>query len=83
MSQPVNKEVSQKYCYRFGKIAVDKGFVTEAQLKDGIIEQLEDDLHQRPHRMIGRILFEKGWITSEQIETVLNELFKKKKEAEE
>lgn len=72
------KEISQKYCYRFGKIAVDKGFISETQLKDGIVEQLEDNLNERPHRMLGMIFFDKEWMTPQQIDIVLNELFQKK-----
>ncbi len=72
------KEISQKYCYRFGKIAVEKGFITETQLKDAIVAQLEDNLNERPHRMIGMIFFDKGWMTPQQIDAVLNELFQKK-----
>ncbi len=64
---------------RFGKIAVDMGFITEEQLKEAITEQVEDDLVDKPHRFIGKILLENGWITDEQIYIVLKELFKKKK----
>ncbi len=59
---------------RFGKIAVDMGFITAEQLKEAITEQVEDDLADKPHRPIGKILLENGWITKEQIDIVLNEL---------
>ncbi len=52
------------------------GFVTAEQLKEAVVLQVEDDIFERPHRLIGDILLENGWITDEQIETVLNELFK-------
>ncbi len=52
---------------RFGKIAVDMEFITAEQLKEAITEQVEDDLADKPHRLIGIILFEHGWITKEQI----------------
>jgi len=38
---------------------------------------MDDDLSNRPHRLIGRILLEKRLLTSFQIEIVLNELLKK------
>ncbi len=82
MDDDVDKKLTQKYCYRFGKIAVDKGFINREKLKEAIMEQIEDDLKEWPHRMIGMILFEKGWMTTKQIDEVLKELFEIKKEQE-
>ena len=62
------------YSSQFCQIAVDKGFVTETQLSVAIPEQVDDDLSNKPHRFIGRILFEHGWITNEQINIVLDTL---------
>ncbi len=59
---------------RFGKIAVDMGFITVEQLKEAMVEQVEDNLANKHHRPIGKILLESGWITEEQIDIVLNEL---------
>jgi len=55
-------------------ISVSKGFVTADQLKAVLIEQADDNISGRPHRLIGRIFFENGWMTDEQIDMVLNEL---------
>jgi hypothetical protein len=76
MSNDIDKGISAKYCNRFGVIAVDKGFVTADQLKEALTDQADDNLSNRPHRLIGRIFFDKGWMTDEQIDIVLNELFK-------
>ncbi len=70
------KNLSGEYSPQFGQIAVDMGFVTAMQLKEALVEQVEDDLSNKPHRFIGRILFEHGWITSEQINIVLDILSK-------
>ncbi len=70
------KKLSKKYCPQFGKIAVDKGFVTAEQLTEAIAEQAEDSLSKKPHRLIGSILSEHGWITNEQVDIVLDILFK-------
>ena len=67
---------------RFGKIAVDMGFVTEKQLNKALAEQVYEDLSNKLHRSIGKILLENGWITDEQIYIVLNGLFEKKKRNE-
>jgi hypothetical protein len=77
MGKDIEKELSEKYCPRFAKIAADKGFITVEQAKEALAEQMDDDLSNRPHRLIGRILLEKRLLTSFQIEIVLNELLKK------
>ncbi|MGR3173880.1 MAG: hypothetical protein ACUZ8N_04710 [Candidatus Scalindua sp.] len=82
MINGIDKEISKKYCTRFGVIAVHKGFVTADQLKEALTEQADDDLSDRPHRLIGRIFFDKGLMTDKQIDIVLNELFKLEKENE-
>jgi hypothetical protein len=70
-----DKSVSQKYCYRFGKIAVQKKFINGDQLKEAIVDQLEDNLNNKPHRLIGKILIDKDLMSLEQVNEVLNELF--------
>ena len=82
MENNIDKGISQKYCTRFGIIAVNKGFVTADQLKEALTEQADDNLSNRPHRLIGRIFFEKDWMTDEQINMVLNELERVKEETE-
>jgi|APFre7841882654_1041346.scaffolds.fasta_scaffold541429_2 hypothetical protein len=77
MKSKFEKEVS-KLCRRFGTIAVKKGFVSADQIKEAFIEQLDDDLNRREHRLIGTILFEKDLMTWDQVNIVLKALFKKK-----
>jgi len=74
MDNNIDKGISRKYCSRFGVISVTKGFVTAEQLKAALAEQADDNIEERPHRLIGRIFFEKGWMTDKQIDLVLNEL---------
>ncbi len=76
MQTSVLRQLSKKYCPRFGNIAVHMGFVTAKQLTEAVVLQVEDDIYNKPHRLIGEILLENGWITDEQIDSVLNELFK-------
>jgi hypothetical protein len=71
----IYKNLSKQHSPRFGEIAVDMGFVTEEQLKEALVEQVEDNLSNHPHRFIGYILFENGWITNEQFDSALNILF--------
>jgi hypothetical protein len=74
MKSKFEKEVS-KLCRRFGTIAVKKGFVSAPQIKEAFMEQLDDDLNGKEHRLIGRILLEKDWMTWVQVDIVLKELF--------
>ena len=76
MTELSGKGITKKYSPRFGKIAVDKGFITPEQLKLALSEQVDDDLLSNTHRVIGSIFFDKGWMTYKEIEAVLKELFK-------
>ncbi len=77
MENDAHKNLSEQYTPLFGKIAVDMGFVTAEQLTDALAEQAEDSLSNRPHRFIGSILFEHGWITKDQIDFVVRRLFER------
>ncbi len=81
MEDNIDKYISKKFCSRFGTISVKKGFVSADQLKSALSEQADDNIAERPHRLIGRIFFENGWMTDNQIETVLNELERSSKDA--
>lgn len=70
------KRISEKYCPRYGQIAVEKGFITTDQLKDALSIQVDDNISGEEHRLLGTILFDKDWMSSDQIETVLNLLLK-------
>jgi hypothetical protein len=59
---------------RFGQIEVEKNFVTSEQVKQALLEQVEDNFAQKPHRQFGRIPLEKGWMNDQQVEAVLVEI---------
>ncbi len=63
-------------CSRFGTIAVELGYLNIGQLKQALDEQVDDDLNARPHRVLGAICFAHGWMEPEQIDWVLNRMFK-------
>lgn len=75
------KKLSERACPRFGEIAVELGFITPEQLKQALAEQIDDDISHNPHRIIGSIFFEKGWMTYQEIEAVLVRLFTERKKA--
>ncbi len=59
-----------EYSSQFGQIVVGLGFISDKHLKEALNEQIEDKLANRPHRLIGRMLFEDGWIGNEHINIV-------------
>jgi hypothetical protein len=61
---------------RFGIFAVEKGFVTADQVIEALKTQVIEDLEKGRHRLIGRILLEKGLITLSQIDSVLESIGK-------
>jgi hypothetical protein len=62
-----------EYCRRFGQVAVERGYVTPEQLKEALADQVDDDLSERRHRLLGEILFEKNWMTANQVVAVVDE----------
>ena len=68
-------EIPERYTdTRFGKLAVRKGYITVAQLKEALCEQVDDDVANRPHCVLGEILHERKVMTLKQVESVLAEV---------
>jgi len=80
MTKFTRRILLQESCKRFGEIAVERGHVTNDQLKVALSEQVDDDLANRPHRNLGTIFSGKNWMTSKEIESVLYEMFERTKE---
>ena len=78
MLREIIEALLEKYDPRFGQVSVEKGYVNPEQLKQAILEQIDDELANKPHRLIGRIMLDNGWMTAEQIVEVLDELLKRK-----
>lgn len=70
------KSVLTNHILRFCQVAVDMGFITDKQVRDSLDEQMSNDPFNRlrPHRLIGEILLNNGWLTNKQIEMVLTRL---------
>ena len=80
MTDDVRKKISQKYCPRFGQIAVELGFINEAQLAAALARQVHQELDGQGHRLLGEILFEQEWMSAPQIDHVMTTLFKRMRE---
>ncbi len=73
-----DSDVTKKYCVRFGVIAVDKGYINEDNLFEALALQIEENLNDDGHRLIGEILYGLGMMSEKEIEDVVNELLKEK-----
>lgn len=77
MTENVRKELSKKYCPRFGQVAVQFGFITEEQLIEALTRQVRENLDGNAHRLLGEILFESEVMSAKQIDCVMTEVFKR------
>jgi len=59
---------------RFGTIAVEKGFISDAQLIEAITVQIYDDMAGKKHRLTGTILFDLGYLDTKQVDEVLRSM---------
>jgi hypothetical protein len=59
---------------RFGAVAIDKGFITLENLIEAMKIQVLENLQDLDHRLIGQILWEEGYIKTEQINEVLKSM---------
>lgn len=77
MFSSLRKDLSRKYCPRFGQIAIELGFLTESQLTDALGRQVREELGGHGHRLLGAILFDTDVLTATQVEQVTTELFRR------
>lgn len=67
MAKNRQRDIMVEFTRRFGMIAVNQSYVTPKQLKEALAEQVEDDLANKPHRLLGTILLEKNRMTLSEI----------------
>lgn len=77
MFNSVRKELSRKYCPRFGEIAIELGFLTEPQLAEALALQFSEGQGGRGHRLLGAILFDNDMLSAGQVDEVATELFRR------
>ena len=59
---------------RFGMIAVGKGYISLEQLLIAMKKQISEDVNQLPHRLIGDIMIEMGFLKPGQIKEILEKI---------
>lgn len=65
------KKMIEEIEVRFGQNAVKKGYIKGAELIDALQEQVQENLDLNNHRLIGKILIEKGKMTLDQVNDIL------------
>lgn len=53
MTDDLRKKISQKYCPRFGQIAVESGFIDEAQRTTALALPVHQEFDGQGHRLLG------------------------------
>jgi hypothetical protein len=76
MGDDAGMAIPERFCPRFGMLAIEMGFVAVEQIREAMADQLDDDLAGKPHRLLGTILVDRGWMTFREVEMVLEKLFK-------
>ena len=65
----------EHYEKQFGIIAIEKGYITAEKLIETLKMQVEEEIENKTHRLIGEILLDKEYITPTQIQDVLDSIF--------
>ena len=55
----------------FGDLVRAKGYATTAQILECLQTQQQEDAGGKPHRRLGEILVDRGYMTPEQLEELL------------
>jgi hypothetical protein len=63
----------------FGEVALEKGYVSVADLYEALTIQARLDAAQEPYRFLGEILSDLGYMSEKQVLEVLNELHNEEK----
>ena len=63
----------------FGEVALEKGYVSVADLYEALTIQARLEAAQEPYRFLGEILSALGHMSEKQVLEVLNELHKEEK----
>jgi hypothetical protein len=63
-----------KFDKRFGMLAIKKGYIAFEQAYEALVTQVSEELEKAKRRPIGEILFEKGYMTTTQVDGVLRSM---------
>ncbi|MDF1592732.1 MAG: hypothetical protein P1P89_14540 [Desulfobacterales bacterium] len=60
--------------FRFGFVAVKKGFVTPEQVASALEAQIKENVSVKKHRRIGEIMVEMGLMNTDEVREVLDDM---------
>jgi len=60
--------------FRFGFVAVKKGFVTPDQVASALEIQIKENVSVKKHRRIGEIMVEMGFMDTDEVRDVLDDM---------
>jgi len=80
MDKNSDKKYLDDFTHRFGTLAVELGFVTIEQVLGVISEQVTENHYRKLQKKIGRLMIEKGLMSSTQVDAVLDKLAEENKE---
>ena len=63
---------------RLGILAIKKGLVNVDQLVEALAVQLKENINDKKNRPIGQILLDLGYITTDELEALLEESFEQR-----
>lgn len=66
------KDEPDRYRKLFGEVALERGFVSSAQLYEALTLQVRRKAEGKPEKMLGQILLELGYVTADQVREVLD-----------
>ena len=72
----------EHYEKRFSTVAIEKGFISPEDLTQALKVQVDEEIENRKHKLIGAILLYQDKNTAVQIDNVLKTIFKHKKVAQ-
>ena len=81
MGKNSDNKFSNDFTHRFGTLAIEMDFVTIEQVLGVIFEQVMDNHYRKRHKKIGRMMIEKGLMSTKQVEAVLKKLAEINKES--
>lgn len=56
---------------RFGMVAVDNDYISKDQLQQALRAQIDENIENNSHKLIGSILMELGYLDEEQTNKIL------------
>lgn len=64
-----------RYRKLFGEVALEKGYISSAQLYTALTEQVKRKVEGKSEKQLGQILLELGFVTVDQVREILDVVY--------